>query len=254
MELESLRLTVPEAIDAASARALTESIASAAQQGKAPIVLCGREGLFCRGMDFEQVLAVTAADPGLGSGDPAPWAALDEGVAAFASLLRSIVECPRPIVAQIDGAVLGGGVGIAAACDVVVATRRSTFGLPETLFGLLPAVVLPVLCLRMPLQRARLLAMTAYSRTAEEAGALGLVDVVCAEDKLAGALRRSLRDVSRAQADAISALKRFSLEVDARSLADGLAHGVRETSARLRQPEILSAVREFLREGEAPWA
>lgn len=249
MELEPLCLTVPEAIDAATARALTDALIAAGGQGGAPIVLSGREGLFCRGMDFDKVLSVT--DSGAASSHEA---VLREGVSAFASLLRAIVECPRPVIASIDGAVLGGGVGIAAACDVVLATRRSSFGLPEALFGLIPAVVLPALRLRMPMQRARLLAMTAYSRTAEEAATLGLVDVVCADDKLPSALRRSLRDLSRAQLGAIAALKRFTTEIDALPYGDGLEHGVRETTSRLGQPEILTAVREFLSEGAAPWA
>lgn len=251
MELESLRLTVPEAIDATSARDLTASLRDAATHGTAPIVLSGREGLFCRGMDLEKVVAVTGRDAHTAT-DASER--IGDGVAAFAELLRTIVECPCPVIAAIDGAVLGGGVGIAAACDVVLATRRSTFGLPESLFGLIPAVVLPTLRLRMPMQRARLLAMTAYSRSAEEAMTLGLVDGVCAEDKLASMLRRSMRDLSRAQHGAIAALKRFSLEIEAQSFIDGLAHGVRETTARLDQPEILTAVREFLSEGAAPWA
>jgi enoyl-CoA hydratase/carnithine racemase len=253
MELEPLRLTVPEAIDAVSARALTEALLAAGRQGGAAIVLSGREGLFCRGMDFDRVLAATGSDDQAAL-SVSQRSTLGEGVAAFAALLQTIVECPRPVVAMIDGAVLGGGVGIAAACDVVLATRRSTFGLPEALFGLIPAVVLPVLCLRLSPQRARLLAMTAYSRSAEEASALGLVDVVCAEDKQAAALRRSLRDLGRAQHGAIAALKRFSSEIESRPFAEGLAQGVRETTARLGQPEILAAVREFLSEGGAPWA
>lgn len=255
MELEPLRLTVPEAIDAAGADALTEALLAAGPQAGGPIVLCGREGLFCRGMDFDKVLSLGDGAASTATSDGAAESpAVAAGVRAFARLLRTIVECPRPVVAQIDGAVLGGGVGIAAACDLVVATRRSTFGLPEALFGLIPAVVLPVLRLRMPMQKVRLLAMTAYSRNAEEACGLGLVDVVCADDKLSSALRRSLRDLSRAQLGAIATLKRFSLEIEDGSLAAGLLHGTRETTQRLAQPEILAAVRSFLTEGAAPWA
>jgi enoyl-CoA hydratase/carnithine racemase len=158
------------------------------------------------------------------------------------------------VLAAIDGAVLGGGIGVAAACDIVIATRRSSFGLPEGLFGLIPAVVLPVLQARISPPRARWLAMTAYSRSAEEAQALGLTDILCADEKLASTVSRSLRDVSRVQGSAIAALKRFSREIDGLPLAEGLERGVRETASTLSQPATLLAVRSFLTEGEAPWA
>lgn len=257
MELEPLRLTVPEAIDAAGANALCETLVEA-QRGSGvaaadapapPVIVSGRPGLFCRGLDFEKALAQVDANAG---SDGA--AGLQAGVAAFARLLRTLREYPAPVIAAVDGAVLGGGIGVAAACDVVIATRRSSFGLPEGLFGLIPAVVLPVLQARISPPRARWLAMTAYSRSADEAQALGLVDLVCADEKLTTTVGRSLRDVSRVQGSAIAALKRFTREIEGLPLHEGLERGVRETTLTLSQPATLSAVRSFLSEGAAPWA
>lgn len=256
MELEPLRLTVPEAIDLAGATALCDTLVEAGRGASAPggvpaVILSGRPGLFCRGLDLEKVLQQVDAKPDAPDGD---GSGLRAGVAAFARLLRTLREYPAPVLAAIDGAVLGGGIGVAAACDVVIATRRSSFGLPEGLFGLIPAVVLPVLQSRIAPQRARLLALTAYSRGAEDAQALGLVDVVCADEKLAATVGRSLRDVSRVKGSAVAALKRFSHEVEGLPLAEGLERGVRETTGTLSQPATLLAVRSFLSEGEAPWA
>ncbi len=272
MELEPLRLTVPEAIDLAGATALCDTLVEAGRGAGAPggvpaVILSGRPGLFCRGLDLEKVLQQVDAKPDAkpnakpdAKPDARPDASegdgsgLRAGVAAFARLLRTLREYPAPVLAAIDGAVLGGGIGVAAACDVVIATRRSSFGLPEGLFGLIPAVVLPVLQTRIAPQRARLLALTAYSRGAEDAQALGLVDVVCADEKLAATVGRSLRDVSRVKGSAVAALKRFSHEVEGLPLAEGLERGVRETTGTLSQPATLLAVRSFLSEGEAPWA
>lgn len=265
MELEpqrtTLRLTVPEAIDAAGATGLADALTEAQLAARRPggdgvvpaVILSGRPGLFCRGLDLEKFLAQSSLPPDANAPVDA-GAGLQAGVAAFARLLRTLREYPAPVLAAIDGAVLGGGIGVAAACDLVIATRRSSFGLPEGLFGLIPAVVLPVLQTRISPARARLLAMTAYSRGADEAQALGLVDVVCADEKLESAVNRSLRDVRRIQGDAVAALKRFSAEIEGLPLSEGLERGVRETTTTLSQPATLSAVRSFLAEGEAPWA
>ena len=77
-----------------------------------------------------------------------------------------------------EGAARGGGVGLAAACDVVVASEDSSFALPELLFGLLPAVALPFLLDRISIQAIRLWALTGHSRSAAEAMADGLVDQI----------------------------------------------------------------------------
>lgn len=159
-----------------------------------PIVLHGRTGSFCRGMDFgalAQAAASFAPAPQIGT---ASEATLRAGVASFGRCLRAIRASHRPVIALVDCVVLGGGVGIAAACDLVIASRRSSLGLPKRLFVLIPAVVLTAPLSRLSPQKAHLLALPGHSRSVEEAQAQGLVDVLCADDKLDATLRRSLRD------------------------------------------------------------
>ena len=104
----------------------------------------------CRGMDLESFVDL----------DPAPqlW--------HYAGLLRAIRRAASPTIAALDGAVIGGGLGIAASCDVVVATSRTTFALPEALFGLFPGVVVPSLLHRMTPHAVHLLALLGTSRDA----------------------------------------------------------------------------------------
>jgi polyketide biosynthesis enoyl-CoA hydratase PksH len=183
--------------------------------------------------------------------------AMADGVAAFGRTLLAIRNAGCAVIAAIDGAVLGGGVGIASACDLVVATQSSTFGLPEALFGLIPAVVLPALLERIPAQKARLLTLTAHARTAKEAHELGLVDVLISDDQLEAAVRRAVRSLRRVQPSAARALKRHSENVAAVSFAEGIRMGVDETTRTLGRPEILASVREFIsgfEGGAAPWA
>src|SRR5690242_20112014 len=172
------RVQVPPTLDAGS----TEGLAAALERAIASprpgvVVLAGGEGTFCRGIDFVSLLA--ADDTGT---LPAECA---RSVDAFVECVWLIRSCDRPVIAAVDGETLAGGVGLAAACDLVVATERSTFGLPETLFGLVPAITLPVLLERMTPQKARLVMLSAGAYGAAEAQTLGLVDVVTSADTLA---------------------------------------------------------------------
>ena len=206
MELEpqrtTLRLTVPEAIDAAGATGLADALTEAQLAARRPggdgvvpaVILSGRPGLFCRGLDLEKFLAQNSLPP----------TPTRPSMPGRTSGRRRRVWSPAAHAARVSrpgagrhrwrraGAASTGGSlrsGHRHATFVVWSARRPVRSDP--------AVVLPVLQTRISPARARLLAMTAYSRGADEAQALGLVDVVCADEKLESAVNRSLRDVRR---------------------------------------------------------
>jgi enoyl-CoA hydratase/carnithine racemase len=144
-------------------------------------------------------------------------------------------------------------VGLAAACDLVVATARSTFGLPEALFGLIPAITLPVLLERMTPQKARLITMTGGSYGAAEAQALGLVDVVTAAEALEATVRAHARSLARASPEAVGALKRFCADLMLPEGRAPLERGGELTRTLLRQEHVGQAIREFMAGGRLPW-
>ncbi|NUR28322.1 MAG: enoyl-CoA hydratase, partial [Catenulispora sp.] len=115
-----------------------------------------------------------------GSGAGGADGVLDEDArrtgGAFFDLLTRFTQAPVIVAAAVDGRVAGGGVGLVAACDFVVATEASTFGLPEALWGLLPCCVLPFLIRRVGFQRAHAMALTTRPVAGAEAAAWGLVD------------------------------------------------------------------------------
>ncbi len=124
MELRTIE--VPERLDARSLARL--EVALAADEGSV-LMLRGSRAVFCRGMDL------AAATDG----------AIERGARAYASVLGALRSAPRPTVALVEGEALGGGVGLLAACDLVIASTSATFALPEALYGLVPAMVVPVL-------------------------------------------------------------------------------------------------------------
>ena len=132
------------------------------------IVLTGNGRSFCAGADLSSMRA--AADY-----------TFDENVAdgeAIFDLMLAVDRCPRPVIARVNGAAIGGGVGLVSCCDVVVAVERAIFALSEVRLGILPAVISPFVLARTGPGAARQLFLTGERFTAEHARRVGLVDHV----------------------------------------------------------------------------
>jgi enoyl-CoA hydratase/carnithine racemase len=239
------RIRVPPALDARSTGELADSLERAIAESGGVIVLAGGNGTFCRGIDFTSLLA--AEDPGVLEIECA------RSVEAFVQSVWLIRSCGKPVVAAVDGETLAGGVGLAAACDLVIATERSTFGMPETLFGLIPAITLPVLLERMSPQKARLVTMTAGSYAAAEAQTMGLVDVVTSADALEPTVRAHARSLARPSPGAIGALKRFCADLTSPEGRAVLERGGEMTRTLLQNEQVGQAIRDFMAGGRVPW-
>ncbi|WP_059006316.1 enoyl-CoA hydratase-related protein [Streptomyces specialis] len=130
------------------------------------VVLRGSDGVFSAGMDFEAAAAGGVPDR----------ATAARGAAEFWALLRRFTTVPRIVACAVDGTVAGGGVGLVAAADFAFATPRSSFALPEALWGLLPCCVAPFLIRRAGFRTAYTMSLGTQPLTAGEAHARGLVD------------------------------------------------------------------------------
>jgi len=203
------------------------------------LILEGTPGSFCKGMD----LAFAVAHP----------AEAREGVHAFARGLLALRQSTRVVVAAIDAPVAGGGVGLAAAADIAIATKDSSFALPELVLGLLPAVVLPVLLERMPPQKARAVALGG-TVDARAAARLGLIDrYVEGPAELEAAVRATIKHVLRCNPDAVAGLKRLSREQEALDLRRALELGAERTAEILDDREALRHIGAFLGGESPPW-
>ncbi|MCB0209725.1 MAG: enoyl-CoA hydratase/isomerase family protein [Anaerolineae bacterium] len=158
------------------------------------VVLTGRQNFFCTGMDFEEATR-GAAMTDMGEGQQ------------YMSLLKRFASSPKIIISKIEGTVLAGGMGLVAASDLVVATPASRFGLPEALWGLLPANVMPFLIRRVGFQAAYRLTLTTETITAEEAARIGLVDTL--SDRPDDDIRRYLLRLGRLDEQTIREAKAY---------------------------------------------
>ena len=221
-----LVLYVPERLDARGVEALARDLATA--RDASVVVLVGARERFCAGMDFTEIV----------EGDTRAK------LQTFADLIGALAACPRPTLAVVDGLALGGGLGLAAACDYVLATDRARFGLPEALYGLAPAIIRPALETRLTPGQLRMMLFTGYSRTAFDAARLGLVDEVVQVDTLDRARARAIRQLARARTPTIVVARSWQ-----RGLAEALRAGVEETATALQDPAVRAAL-----ESEVPWA
>ncbi len=207
-------------------------------------VLASEADEFCRGMDLQRVMQVDAEDP---SGEGAAT-----GIAAYARVLGLLRGLRAASICVVEAAASGGGVGLAAACDLVIAGPRASFRLPELFLGLIPAVVLPVLAERTGPARARVLALTGDMLDGGAALRMGLVDE-CSDDP-ARSLAARIKYLLRCSPDAVTRLKRFSAAIAGLAIPDALAAGVARTSRDVARPEVRAAMAGILA-GELPaWA
>lgn len=132
---------------------------------------------------------------------------------ALAELLRSINELPKPTIALVQGAAFGGGVGLAAVCDLVLATPAAQFCLSEVKLGLIPAIISPYVVAAIGAHAARRYAISAERFDAERARQLGLVHEIVAADQLAAEADRLSRLLLQNGPEAMAAAKRLIAEV-----------------------------------------
>jgi methylglutaconyl-CoA hydratase len=162
-------------------------------------------------------------------------------------MLAALDSCPAPLVARVQGYALGGGSGLVACADVVVAAPDATFGFSEVRLGIIPAVISPFVFARIGGGAARSLFVTGERFDAETALRIGLVDEVA--DDLDAAVERKLEAILKSGPQATRAAKRLTREQpsDPRDLAR-IAAGLRAGD------EGQEGLRAFLEKRAASWA
>lgn len=222
------RINVPASLSPQSIVAFEAAIREAIAAEPRAVVLEHRGDVFCTGMDLN--FQPLSDAPGK--------------LAMFVGCLRALRESGAITVAIVDGSAFGGGVGLASACDLVIATRRASFGMPELLYGLIPAVIMPFLLERVSPQKLRLADLAARTFTADEALQFGFADVVVEDPE--AELRSWLRRFSRVQPDAVKMLKQYTAP-------QRLEVGLEVTARTFTDPRVVRRIQTFLSSGTAPW-
>lgn len=207
------------------------------------IVLEAEGDTFCSGADLGWMASYA------GGGRAENIASARELGAVFHRIARS----PKPVVARIQGAARGGGVGLAAAVDIAVASERASFALTEVRLGLLPGVISPFVVERIGPSQARGLFMTGESVDAARALRMGLVHHVVAHDQLDAKVAEVVGQLVLGGPDALLACKEL-VELVAYQPFDTVADRTAELIAERRtSPEAQEGMMAFLEKRRAAW-
>ncbi|MGE0255768.1 MAG: enoyl-CoA hydratase-related protein [Alphaproteobacteria bacterium] len=220
------RPAVGNAYDAALLQGLIDVFARlASDDGCRLAVLRGAGRHFQAGADLGWLRAVASGTA-------------DENAAASrltVDAVRHLNEFPRPTVALVHGACFGGGTGIAAACDIVIAAEDARFAVAEARWGLTAGPILPQLVAAMGSQAARRYALSAERFGAAEALATGLVHQVCPADGLDAAGAAMVETLLLNGPGAMRACKDVLLDLGGLRVSDEAADAMAATHAARRQ-------------------
>ncbi len=241
------RTDVHNAFDAtliAELRAAFTALARESPTELRAVVLSGAGPSFCAGADIGWMRAAAALDV----------EANEQDAMAMADMFETVDTCPVPVIARVHGAALGGGMGLCAVADIVIAESGTRFGFTETRLGILPAVISPFVIAKVGESEARALFPGGRRFDAVRAQRIGLVhEVVEGEAALDSAVETALRDVLAAGPTAARAAKAIVREI--RGLGHGSAkwHTARTIARQRVSPEAREGLAAFTEKRRAAW-
>lgn len=207
------------------------------------VVLTGAGTVFSAGADLSSMKSHGGADPAENRRN-----ALEMG-----GLFHRISELPKPVIARVQGPALGGGVGLMAACDIVVAAESAFFSFSEVRLGIVPALISPFCIRRLGPSAARRLFLTGEKIVARAALPIGLVDEVAPDAELDAAVNRVVDALLQGAPGALALAKRLVADVSRMSLEEALPHTA-DVLARVRaSDEAREGIGAFLEKRPASW-
>jgi isohexenylglutaconyl-CoA hydratase len=215
------------------------------------VVLRGAGGNFCAGGDIKDMAAARAAMAKAKPGED-PIADYNR---RFGVMLRKVNRAPQASIAVCEGAVLGGGFGLACVADISFAHVEANFGLPETGLGLPPAQIAPFVVERIGLAQARRLAVCGARFQGEEARRLGIAhEVFRSEQELVNLLGNTVQQIKRCAPGANAVTKEIMLRVGRMDPDQVLDYGAQKFSEAVRGPEGAEGTAAFIEKRLPKWA
>lgn len=208
------------------------------------VVLAGRGRSFSAGADLNWMKAAGEASEAENFAD----------AMRLAGMLRTLAEMNKPTIARVHGAALGGGMGLASACDICIAGDKAVFATSEVKFGIIPSAISPYVIRAIGERQA-----TRYFQTAERIGAaraaeLGLAHEAVASEELDAKVKEVVEALLQGGPKSQAAAKDLIRAVANRPLSDALVEDTARRIASLRAtPEAKEGLAAFLDKRPAAW-
>jgi methylglutaconyl-CoA hydratase len=208
------------------------------------VVLAGNGKSFCAGADLNWMKRMVQYT-------------YEENLAdarAVGRMYLAVAKCPKPVIARVHGAAIGGGAGLVAACDIGVAVESVQFGFTEVKLGIIPAIVSPFVLARVGPGRAREFFITGERFLAPVAMNIGLIQhVVSHEPALDALIDSKISQILTSAPGAIAAAKELIFGVAARTLESSLDFAAEAIARARASNEGQSGMQAFLDHQKPPW-
>lgn len=208
------------------------------------IVLAGEGKHFSAGADLQWMQRASQAS--------LEWNVQD--ARRFAGMLYRIESSPKPTVARVQGAALGGGVGLACACDFAIAADNASFAVSEAKFGILPAVIGPYVTNAVGKRQAKQLALSTTRINAAQALGMGLVQTVATLDGLDAAVDVTVAELLAGSPNAQREIKLLLGQLEVGTITPEVRELTAQTIARVRgTDEAREGFAAFLAKRRPSW-
>ncbi len=242
------RPEVHNAFDAGMIDALRQTFARLSTEGPAAlraVVLRGEGASFCAGADVAWMRASAGLTREQNEAD----------AMALSAMLDAIDRCPVPVIARVQGVALGGGMGLCAVSDLVIAEDGARFGFTETRLGILPAVIAPFVVAKIGETQARALFPGGRRFDATRAVRIGLVhEIVEGEAALDRAVEAAVDEILQAGPTAARAAKAIVREIRGLPHESTRWHTARRIAGQRVSEEGQEGLRAFLEKRRPAWA
>ena len=208
------------------------------------VVIRGAGKHFQAGADLKWIDAVRQSSP-------------EENLAVSrrtASAVRGLNEFPRPTIALVQGGCFGGGIGLIAACDVVIAETSAIFSISEARWGLMASIIVPQLNAAMGVRQVRRYALSCERFNAERAKEMGLVHEVCAPGALDEVARGVIESFLLSEPNAMAQTKHFALDHARLHMSDEYFDKLVSAHAASRQSDLAAeGLASFVEKRKPSW-
>jgi methylglutaconyl-CoA hydratase len=239
--VDYVTLNRPEVRNAFDERLIAEMTswadAAASDTSLGGVVISGNGPTFCAGADLSWMAKMAGYSHEENLRD----------ARAAAAMFAAIDALPVPVIAQVHGAALGGGAGLAAVADIVVAAADATFGFTEVKLGLIPAVIAPYVLAKIGRSAARELFISGRRFDAAHARAIGLVHVVVPADELIGRVTQYVVDLAANGPEAMGAAKTLIRTIADLSVAEAAPITAEAIANRRVSAEAQKMMKAFLK-------
>jgi methylglutaconyl-CoA hydratase len=225
-------------------RATFDQLSREAPERLRAVVLAGAGATFSAGADVDWMRAALHLDLQANEADASRMQAMFDAIDA----------CPAPVVARVQGAALGGGIGLCAVADIVLATADAAFGFTEVRLGIIPAVISPFVLAKIGESNARALFPGGERFGAERARQIGLVhEILADEPALDARLGEVLDELLAAGPVAARAAKTLVRELRRLSPAEARQHTVRHIAQQRSSAEGQEGLSAFIEKRRPSW-